>query len=142
MNSLHADRNYDLEALKYTIKTLPTDVHPLMVRAEAKEPRAALGAKGEEKKEDLRRREVNEKADEDEKGQEKGKDEGARDEDQKEGGAEEKKDEERKAEELEDEKQLDPWLRLRDEIQKHSEMHVKADESIELIESTTDSRTR
>jgi hypothetical protein len=61
-------------------------------------------------------------------------------EDEKDGRGEEKKEEEKKQEEgSEDEKQLDPWLRLRDEIQKHSEMHVGADESIELIESTTES---
>ena len=48
-------------------------------------------------------------------------------------------DEAKKELEGKEEEEQDPWIRLKNEIQKHSEEHIGADESIELIESTSES---
>ena len=89
---MHADRNYDLEALKYTVKLLPTEDHPLLKQKMA--PNAPQQQQDAQKQDDIKEAEEN---------------------------------------------KIDPWARLRLEIQKHSEQNIGADESIELIENSSES---
>jgi len=90
---VQTDRNYDLEALKYSVKLLPTEEHPLQI------------IRKYENKENNNEQQENQNPDEN---QEK------------------------------EENKIDPWTRLKQEIQKHSEQNIAADENIELFENTSD----
>lgn len=84
------DRNYELEALKYTVKLLPTEDHPLLRKADSKPPVDA------------------------------------------------EKELEEDRPELEEDR-TDSWSMFKEEVRKHSEVYLKEDENIELIENTTES---
>ena len=87
-----------MESIKYTIKLLPTEDHPLLHEFEAKDASKVNNLNKENDNED-------ENVDDDENEEEK----------------------------------ADSWNLFKEEIQKHSEIYVKADENIELIENTTES---
>jgi hypothetical protein len=84
------DRNYELEALKYTVTLLPTEEHPLLHKDQARSVAVERDEAGDKH-------------------------------------------------ELEEDK-TDSWNLFKQEIQKHSEVYIKEDENIELIENTTESK--